>query len=252
MTSALIQLKSVEKIYTTKEGSEIPAVFDVTVDINEGEFISILGPSGCGKSTLLRMVSGLTKCTSGKVLIEGKPINGVQTTFGFVFQKPILFAWRNIINNIILPGEIKKMDRSLLRRRAKSILALTGLDGFENSYPSELSGGMQQRAAIARSLILEPRVLLMDEPFGALDAMTRENMNIELLKIRQRTNATILFVTHSIPEAVFLSDRIIVMSKRPATVKEVVQNYYEKEASFDITSSKAFREKVQYLRHLFD
>ncbi len=210
----LISLKNVKKIYRTGN-KELEALGDVSFDVFPKEFVSIVGPSGCGKTTLLKILAGLLPRSSGEIVVDSKEFD-ITREVGFVFQKPLLLHWRKILDNVLLPIEILKMDRKAMVSRARELLDLVGLKGFEDHYPGELSGGMQQRVSIARALIHDPKMLLMDEPFGALDAITRERLNIELLRIWQETGKTILFVTHGINEAVFLSDRVIVLSARPS------------------------------------
>ena len=188
-----------------------------------GEFVTIVGPSGCGKSTLLRILAGLDCATRGHVEVGGREHTGPSHEIGVVLQALVLLPWRNVMGNVLVPAQIQERDPKLARDRAQHYLQLMGLAGFETKYPNELSGGMQQRVGIARTLVNDPMLLLMDEPFGALDAMTRENMNVELVKLRERTGATIMLITHSIPEAVFLSDRVIVMSPRPGRVTQVIE-----------------------------
>jgi NitT/TauT family transport system ATP-binding protein len=211
---ALISLRNVKKIYRTG-GTELEALGDVSFDIYPKEFVSIVGPSGCGKTTLLKILAGLLPRSSGDIVVDKEAFD-ISREVGFVFQKPLLLHWRKILDNVLLPIEILKKDRKAMVERARYLLALVGLEGFEDRYPVELSGGMQQRVSIARALIHDPKLLLMDEPFGALDAITRERLNLELLRIWQETGKTILFVTHGINEAVFLSDRVIVLSARPS------------------------------------
>jgi len=202
----------------------VEALVGIDLSVAAGEFISLIGPSGCGKSTLLRIVGDLTAPTSGTVKVNGKPAPQARRDrdYGMVFQAPILFDWRSVQGNVELPLEINGTAKAERARRAAELLALVELSDFAHHYPWQLSGGMQQRAAIARALVLDPAILLMDEPFGALDEMTRERMNMELLKIWDRTQTTVLFVTHSIAEAVFLSTRVVVMSARPGRIAAVV------------------------------
>ncbi|MBI3706786.1 MAG: ABC transporter ATP-binding protein [Proteobacteria bacterium] len=197
------------------------AVDGASFEVGENEFVSLVGPSGCGKSTLLRMVSGLVVPTAGKVLVRGNEVRGPVAGLGMVFQAPVLLPWRTTIANVLFTAEMRGESPSRHRPRALELIKLAGLEGFEKSYPHELSGGMQQRAAICRALLLNPSLLLMDEPFGALDIITRERMGFELQKIWSATRNTVLFVTHSITEAVLLSDTIIVMSARPGRIKAV-------------------------------
>lgn len=217
---SFIRVKGVSKVYRTKK-RELLALENICFEVMENEFVSLVGRSGCGKSTLLNIIAGLMPKTSGTVTIDEKEITEPQTFIGMVFQTPVLLPWRKTLQNLMLPIEILGLDKEKYRQRALELLELTGLTGFEDAPPRALSGGMQQRAAICRALIYDPPVLLMDEPFGALDAMTREELNVELLKIWQEKRKTVLFVTHSISEAVFLSDRVMVMTPRPGRIKNV-------------------------------
>jgi NitT/TauT family transport system ATP-binding protein len=194
------------------------ALEDASFTFEEGEFVSLLGPSGCGKTTLLRIVAGLIPQTSGTVTVAGREVCGPYRDYGFVFQAPSLMPWRSVLDNVLYPMEILGRSDGQAKRRARELLALVGLEAFEKSRPHELSGGMQQRAALCRALIHAPRLLLMDEPFGALDELTRLEMNDLLLTVRQQTGASVLFVTHSISEAVYLADKVLVFSRRPARV----------------------------------
>ena len=216
----LIDLQGVEKTYQTVDGP-LTSLRAVSFDVREGEFLSIVGPSGCGKSTLLKILAGLLPLTSGEARINGRLVDGPQDGVGMVFQSPVLLAWRDVLGNVMLQIEIRGLEWELYRRRALELLQVVGLAGFERKRAWELSGGMQQRVAICRALVHDPSLLLMDEPFGALDAMTREMMNLELQRIWMATKKTVLFVTHSIPEAVFLSDRVLVMTERPGTVDKI-------------------------------
>jgi NitT/TauT family transport system ATP-binding protein len=209
--------------YRTLKGESVHALESVSFNVDERQFISIIGPSGCGKSTVLKVIGGLLPPTKGKALVDNEePITArKQAKFGFVFQNPVLLPWKTAIDNTILPLRILRRADSA-GERPFELLNLVGLSGFENKYPKELSGGMQQRVAIARALVFDPPILLMDEPFGALDEITRDRMNVDLLRIWVETGKTIVFVTHSIPEAVFLSQKVVVMSKSPAVVKAVV------------------------------
>ncbi|MFS0894964.1 ABC transporter ATP-binding protein [Microbacterium sp. 179-I 3D3 NHS] len=222
--SRWIVVDDATKVYTTRTGEKVQALTEVSLTVQRGEFVSLVGPSGCGKTTLLKILAGLIPHSSGSVSIAGKTVKGPMRETGLVFQAPTLLPWRTILENVMLPVEVQRLDRSVYRKRAMDLLEMVGLDGFEKKYPSELSGGMQQRAGICRALVSDPEVLLMDEPFGALDAMTREYMNVELLKIWKESGKTIVFVTHSIPEAVFLSDRVVVMSPRPGKIEEILDD----------------------------
>jgi NitT/TauT family transport system ATP-binding protein len=217
----LIAVDTLRKVYPARGGGVL-ALDDVSFDIADGEFVSIVGPSGCGKSTLLKILAGLVRKSSGSVRIGERQVAGPDRDTGLVFQAPVLLPWRTVLENVLLPIEIARLPRSQFLERAMSLLRLTGLEGFEQRYPFELSGGMQQRASIVRALVHDPKLLLMDEPFGALDAMTREQMNEETLRIWEASRKTIVFVTHSISEAVFLSDRVLVMTPRPGRLAAVI------------------------------
>jgi NitT/TauT family transport system ATP-binding protein len=209
-----VRIEKLVKTFVTDDGP-LPAIADISLSIEEGEFVTIVGPSGCGKSTLLRIVLGIVPPTQGRILLRGTPIDGPQPGIGMVFQSPVLMRWRTVIENVLLPIEIIGHSLREYRKRGLDLIELVGLKGFENRYPRELSGGMQQRVAICRALIHDPSLLLMDEPFGALDALTREQMSFELLRIWAGRRKTVLFVTHDIEEAVFLADRVVAMTPRP-------------------------------------
>jgi NitT/TauT family transport system ATP-binding protein len=217
-----VRVDSVSKVFDTFSGDQIVAVKDISFDIRPGEFIPILGPSGCGKSTLLRIIAGLLKPTGGNVSVGGSPVQGPIKGIGFVFQKPVLFDWYKVLANILAPVELAGLRKKDYVDKAHELLRLVKLEDFGDKYPKELSGGMQQRVAIARALILDPEILFMDEPFGALDALTRDQLNLELLKIWSAKRKTVLFVTHNIPEAVLLGDRVVVFSERPGTIKAII------------------------------
>ncbi|GLF98473.1 ABC transporter ATP-binding protein [Streptomyces yaizuensis] len=202
---------------------EVTALTGVGLSVAAGEFTAIVGPSGCGKSTLLKLVAGLLAPTAGEVRLSGEPVTGPRHDIGFVFQRAALLEWRSARRNILLQAEIRGMAKETAARRAAELITMTGLDGFEDAYPHELSGGMRQRVALCRALLHEPPVLLMDEPFGALDALTREQLNTELNRIWRETGTTVLLVTHSVSEACVLADRVVVMSPRPGTVTGVVE-----------------------------
>jgi NitT/TauT family transport system ATP-binding protein len=219
--AAAISLSGLDKIYSTRDGP-VHALEGVGFEIEAGAFVAIVGRSGCGKSTLLKIIAGLLPKTSGIVRVNGRDVTGPLKDAGIVFQAPTLLPWRSVIDNILLPAEFLGLDRSVARRRAQELLELVGLGGFERRYPRELSGGMQQRAAISRALLHDPSLLLLDEPFGALDALTREEMNLELLRIWSERRKTSVLITHSIGEAVFLADRVVVMTPRPGRVAEIV------------------------------
>jgi len=223
-TRAAVRLAGVEKTFPVRGGPPTVALSGIDLDIRPGEFVSLIGPSGCGKSTLLRIVGDLIAPTAGTVEVNGKPAHQARLDrdYGMVFQAPVLFDWRTVEGNVRLPLEVMRFSRGERDRRVREMLDLVELGGFLSHYPHQLSGGMQQRVAIARALAFQPALLLMDEPFGALDEMTRERLNAEVLRIWGQTGTTVIFVTHSIPEAVFLSTRVVVMSARPGRITNVV------------------------------
>jgi NitT/TauT family transport system ATP-binding protein len=214
--SDLLVLSDVTKEFTSKR-NHVRAVSETSFTLGRGEFTSIVGPSGCGKSTVLKIMAGLMPASGGQVTLRGQPVLGPRPDIGIMFQSPVLLPWRQILPNVLLPAEIQKLPGDF-RREAKDLLALTGLDGFEKHYPAELSGGMQQRVAMCRTLLRKPDLLLLDEPFGALDSITRETLNDELLRLARSRNMTVLLVTHSIDEAIYLSDRVLLMSARPGRI----------------------------------
>jgi len=218
----VIRLDGVEKTYRTRRGDVVRAVEDITLHVAENEFVTLVGPSGCGKSTLLRLVAGLTPATRGAIRVRDTAVREPFPDVGFVFQQPVLLPWRSVLDNVLFSVEMLGQPPRQYRKQAADLLELTGLGGFETKYPRELSGGMQQRVAICRALLPDPSLLLMDEPFGALDAMTREEMSLELLRVWEERRKTILFVTHSIPEAILLADRVVVMTARPGRIARVL------------------------------
>jgi NitT/TauT family transport system ATP-binding protein len=249
--SAIIELNGVEKTYRTLDDAAVVALSPTTLTVKEGEFLGIVGPSGCGKTTLLNMVAGLILPSAGEIRFRGKPSSGPSPEVGMVFQRPVLLPWRRVLDNVLLPVEVMGLTpRELYVAKARELLTMLGLAGFEGAYPRELSGGMQQRAAIARALVYESTVLLMDEPFAALDAMTREELNLELLRIWQMTSRTVIFVTHNIPEAVLLSDRIVVMTARPGKVKTVIPVDLERPRSLSLMGDPRFGEIADGIRSL--
>lgn len=218
------RIVNVTKTFNTA-GQPVPAVKDVSFEFRKGDLISLLGPSGCGKTTVLKMMGGLIPATSGLLELDGRAINAPFPGVGVVFQAPTLMPWRRVLGNVLFPMEVLGKNDVRAKARAREILKLVGLEGFENAYPRQLSGGMQQRVALCRAIIHEPSILLMDEPFGALDELTRLEMNDLLLDLRRVTGATVLFVTHSISEAIYLSDQVVVFSRRPAVIaKELAIN----------------------------
>jgi NitT/TauT family transport system ATP-binding protein len=221
LRTAAVELDSAAVRFRSKK-IDVTAIREVSLEVEPGEFVSIVGPSGCGKSTLLKLVSGLLKPSSGTVRLLGDPVTGPRHDIGYVFQRAALLEWRSARRNILLQAEMRGMASAEAQRRADELIEMTGLTGFEDALPHELSGGMQQRVALCRALLHRPRVLLMDEPFGALDALTREQMNVELRRIWRETGTTVLLVTHSIAEAVYLANRVVVMTARPGAVQELI------------------------------
>lgn len=248
--SAIIQLRDLTVIYDLG-ASAVTAVDTLNLDIRDGEFFAILGPSGCGKSTLLKVLSGLLKPTSGSASVGGRPVAGPQSEVGLLFQAPTLLPWMTIHENVSLPGKILKIDPQTISKRADEALALVGLDRFADSYPSQLSGGMAQRAGIARGLVQDARVMLMDEPFGALDAMTRERMNMDLLDIWSKSRKTVVFITHSIGEAILLADRVALMCPRPGRVVEVVDIDLPRPRRIEMMSTPEFGKYTRHFRDYF-
>ncbi len=247
---SFIELRQVTKSYRTLQDEDLLALQDVSFDIAKGEFVSIVGTSGCGKTTLLKIVAGLIPRSGGEVLIGGSSVEGPRRDIGFVFQQPVLLPWRTVLENTMLPIEVMGLPLDQYRERAHEILDMVGLTGFADRYPFELSGGMQQRVSITRALVYEPDVLLMDEPFGALDAMTRESMNLELLRIWSKSGKTVLFVTHSISEAIFLSDRVVALTPRPGRLADTVQVDLPRPRRLDLMQTEAFGKLSKRIRSL--
>lgn len=243
----VIVLKQVKKTYQSRVG-EVPALEDISFDVREGEFLTVVGQSGCGKSTLLKIVAGLIPRTSGEVMVNGLCVNGPPLGVGMVFQSPVLFPWRVILQNIMLPVEVFGWKKNEYRDKALELIKLVGLSGFEDKYPYELSGGMQQRVSLCRALISDPSMLLMDEPFGSLDAITREEMNIELLRVWTEKKKTVLFVTHNIPEAILLADRVVVLTRRPACVDEILKIDLPRPRTIKMQTQQKFLEYSVYIR----
>ena len=217
----MIELTDVSQTFTTRSGT-VEALQGIDLKVAAGEFVAIVGRSGCGKSTLLRLVAGLIQPTGGRVVVDGDVVTGPRKDIAMMFQKPALLPWRSVLDNVLLPIEFAGKRRSAFKDRARQLLDVVGLEGFWNKLPHELSGGMQQRVALCRSLLLQPRVLLMDEPFSALDALTRNELAVELQRIHMENLATVVFVTHSIEEAIILADRVVVMSPRPGQIRRVL------------------------------
>ncbi len=247
---ASVQLADVQVRFRSKK-RDVTALSDISLDVSPGEFVAIVGPSGCGKSTLLKLVAGLLTASSGEVLLGGERVKGPRHDIGYVFQRAALLEWRSALRNILLQAEMRRMPAARARARADELIRMTGLTGFEDAYPHELSGGMQQRVALCRALLHEPPVLLMDEPFGALDALTREQLNTELNRIWRTTGTTVLLVTHSISEAVYLADRVVVMSPRPGTITEIIEVGLPAERDYGETLGRPeFRAAAARIREL--
>jgi NitT/TauT family transport system ATP-binding protein len=221
-STALIEVRNVNKTFATTGGGELVALRDVSLSIERGEFVSLVGPSGCGKSTLLNMIGGLLGPSTGEISFAGREVTKPSRDVGMMFQSPVLLPWRTVLENVMLPIDVFGWKRKKYVDRAHEILDLVGLKGFADAYPAQLSGGMQSRVSLSRVLLYEPDVLLLDEPFGALDEFTREALNLELLRIWEETNKTIVFVTHNIGEAVLLSQRIVVMRPRPGEIADII------------------------------
>ncbi|PXY19748.1 ABC transporter [Prauserella muralis] len=253
-----LELIGVGKEFRTKRATT-QALHDINLTISDGEFVSIIGRSGCGKTTLLRALAGLLSPTEGRILVEGRSLwkdskvdASVVSQLGVVFQDANLFPWYSVADNIALPLRLRGDDKDQRRERAHELAELVGLKGFEKSYPRELSGGMRQRVAIARALSTRPKLLLMDEPFGALDALTRERMNLELQRIALATGATVVFVTHDITEAVFLGDRVVQLTPRPGRISEIRTVGFDRPRHIDVQTGPEFGTIVRQLRHALD
>ena len=245
----LIVAGDVSRVFTSAKRS-VTALEHIAFEIQTGSFVSIVGPSGCGKSTLLKIISGLLAPSSGTVTVNGQVVRGPLENVGMVFQAPVLLKWRSVLGNILLPVEFAKLDIPTHEERARALIKLVGLEGFEEMYPHQLSGGMQQRASLCRALVTDPQLLLMDEPFGALDAMTRDELDMELLRIWEERKKTVLFVTHSIQEAVFLSDVVFVMSARPGRLLEKMAIDLPRPRSMEMMTTTKFGEYALRIRAL--
>ena len=245
----VVEIRGVDKTFATASGG-VAALQGIDLTIRAGEFVSLIGPSGCGKSTLLRIIGDLTLPSAGDVLVNGKPSHRARLDrdYGMVFQAPVLMDWRTVSRNVELPLEVMRYAKADRQARSKRLLELVELGEFGDRYPWQLSGGMQQRVAIARAFAFDPALILMDEPFGALDEMTRERMNLELMRIWRETETTIVFVTHSIPEAVFLSTRVVVMSPRPGRVNRVVEVDLPQPRTFETREERRYFELVTEVR----
>jgi NitT/TauT family transport system ATP-binding protein len=243
-----IEIAGLSMQYKTASGDSVLALDDVSLSIRPREFVCVVGTSGCGKTTLLRIIAGLVRHTAGAVRLRGTAITGPSADVGIVFQGPVLLPWRTVLENVMIPAIVLGLDRGAHRSRALDLLALVGLAEFADRYPKELSGGMQQRVSIARALVHRPSLLLMDEPFGALDAMTRETMNLELQRIARDAETTVLFITHSIQEAVFLGDRVVVMTPRPGRIAETLEIGLPRPRDLDMMSGETFGSHVRAIR----
>jgi len=241
--SSVLRIKAVRKLYR-----DLEAIRNVSFDVADGEFLRLLGPSGCGKSTLLMMVAGLIDSTEGEIAVNGKAVAGPRREVGVVFQQPVLLPWRKVLDNVLFPIELLKLPRAQYEKRAMDLLAMAKIEDFAHHLPRQLSGGMRQRVSICRALIHDPRILLMDEPFSALDALTRDEMGIELLRIWQANRKTVVFVTHSIREAVLLSDRVLVMGRRPSTIVEELAIDLPRPRHIAMTEDESFNRLVRTLR----
>jgi NitT/TauT family transport system ATP-binding protein len=245
-----ICIEGLSKVFG-QDSDGVLALSNIACTIRQGSFVTIVGPSGCGKSTLLRILAGLLDYEVGSVLLDGQPIDGTRRDVGVVFQSSILLPWRTILDNVLLPAEVLGLDKHQARERAMQLLKMVRLEGFEHKLPRQLSGGMQQRASIARALLHDPKILLMDEPFGALDAMTRERMNLELQRIWMESGKTVVLITHSIPEAVFLGDVVLVMSPRPGTLERVIPIEMARPRAMAAMSDPVFAQATAEIRERF-
>jgi NitT/TauT family transport system ATP-binding protein len=243
-----LEFRNLTKVYAGNDGP-VRALDQICVTQRQGEFLSILGPSGCGKSTLLMIAAGLLAGSNGLVAVRGQRVVAPRTDVGIVFQNPVLLEWRTALGNIMLQAEARNLDRKAAKRRARELLAAVGLTGFENKYPDELSGGMRQRVSICRALIHNPPQLLMDEPFGALDALTRDQLVLDLQRLWNEARMTVLFITHSVAEAVFLSDRVIVMTPRPGKVDRIIDIDLPRPRTLAMRESPEF---TRYNRQILD
>jgi NitT/TauT family transport system ATP-binding protein len=252
ITGVGVRIDGAAKIYDTREGSEVIALDHTDLNIKSGEFVAVVGPSGCGKSTLLSLIAGLTPVSDGRIAINGEEVKRPHPQTGVVFQSDLLLYWRTVIDNILLPIEIKKWKKGDHLHKAEKLLEQVGLKGFGAKYPSELSGGMRQRVAICRALIQQPGLLLMDEPFGALDALTREQMIMDLQSLWLSVRNTVLFITHDIEEAIFLADRVLVMSPRPGRIDLDLTIDIERPRRWTVHSDPMFIEYMRVVRGVFE
>ncbi|MGO4727044.1 MULTISPECIES: ABC transporter ATP-binding protein [unclassified Inquilinus] len=247
---AVIAVEGVSKTYRDRDG-EVPSLAPLDFTIDEGEFLVLVGPSGCGKSTLLKLIAGLLPPSTGRIRLAGREVAKPHGDAGIVFQNALLLPWRSVLANVMMPVEVKRLPRAPYLERTRQLLRMVGLEGFEAKLPWQLSGGMQQRVSLCRALVTDPPIVLMDEPFGALDAMTRERMNVELQRIQRETRKTILLITHSIPEAVFLADRVLVMTERPGSIAAVYDVPLPKPRSLEVMGDPRFVALTQQIRGHF-
>jgi NitT/TauT family transport system ATP-binding protein len=245
-----IAISGVSKTFNGRQGT-VQALQDINLTIEKGEFVSVLGPSGCGKSTLLMLLSGLLSTSKGRITVGKKHINEPNPDAGIVFQQDVLLEWRSALQNIMIQAEIRKSNLDEARTRARQLLKMVSLEDFENAYPKELSGGMRQRVSICRALLHKPPLLLMDEPFGALDAMTRDQLQIDLLRLCADNDMTVFFITHSIPEAIFLSDRVVVMSPRPGRIERIIDIDLPRPRRLAMREEPKFIEYTRELTRIF-
>lgn len=246
----MINLRSVHKTFRGRDGAAVEALRDISLDVAPGEFLAIVGASGCGKSTLLRLVAGLVPATSGEVILDDMPVTEPRTDTAMVFQAATLLPWADVLRNVTFPMRLMRRHDATTDDKARTLLATAGLNGFETKLPRELSGGMQQRVAICRALLQEPRVLLMDEPFGALDALTREEMSLELLRLWATRRMAVIFVTHSISEAILLADRVVVMSPRPGRIADIIPVGLPRPRIFEMEGAEEFQRCATRIRTL--
>jgi NitT/TauT family transport system ATP-binding protein len=247
----LIELRALEKRFRTRSGEIVDALTQVNLDIHQNEFISVVGPSGCGKTTLLRILAGLEQASAGAALIAGDSVSAPRPDVAVVFQQATLLPWNNVLDNVLLPVQLRGDHSEAAKARALTLLSFMGLAEFVQKYPFELSGGMQQRVSICRALMRDPKILLMDEPFGALDAMTRERLNMELMRLWSDERKTVIFITHSIPEAVLLGDRVVVMSPRPGRISAILPVDIPRPRSLKTMAMPRFGEICDEIRTLF-
>ena len=250
MTEAYISIAGVDKTYASARGP-IEALQAIDLEIAEGEFVSLLGPSGCGKSTLLKCVAALEPISAGSISLAGSRVSSPPDKLGIVFQRDVLLDWRSVLDNVLITAELRDLERRAFEPRARALLATFGLEDFAERFPWELSGGMRQRASICRALLVDPSLLLMDEPFGALDALTRDDLNVELRRTWMETRKTVLFITHSISEAVYLSNRVVVMSRNPGRIAEIIDIELPAARPLGIRETPEFGRYTSHIRGLF-